>query len=191
MEWVLGQTSSAPWWAREAQSDLDTCWECVLQYHSLIEDEVLSCSAEEKQKIFCFDRERLQRILKEKLESVQKLSHVATLPATDIIDLSIDDDDDENKYIIQSYMSQDATILHSSVSVPLREVLMYPQYLHSDKVSRVFVSLLSALIDSDGVMNVTEKMAGIYMLLVHPDEKVRMCMQRYSQCMTLCIVCYV
>lgn len=169
LEWVLGQTSSAPWWAREAQRDLDTCWECVLQYHSLVEGEVQSCSIEEKQRIFNFDRKRLERNLSDKLESLEKLSHIATLPMADFIDLCCDD---EQEYIMQAYLSQDAAIVHSSVSYSLQEVLMYPQYLHSIEVSRVFVSLLGALIDSNSMLNVTEKMAGIYMLLVHPDQKV-------------------
>lgn len=179
LEWVLGQTSKAPWWAREAQKDLDTCWECVLQYHSLVGGEAQSYSVQERQRIFKFDRKRLQRNLADKLENLRKLSHghstdgqpnTHTLPMpVDFIDLNCDDEQDD---IMQSYLSQDAAIVQSSVSVPLQEVLMYPQYLHSTEVARVFVLLLSALIDSDSELNVTEKMAGIYVLLVHPDEKV-------------------
>ena len=128
-----------------------------------------SCSVKEKQRVFTFDRKRLERSLKDKLESLEKLSHVATRPMADFIDLSCDDEQED---IMQAYLSQDAAIVHSSVSIPLQEVLMYPQYLHSTEVSRVFVSLLSTLIDSNSMLNVTEKMAGIYMLLVHSDQKV-------------------
>ena len=134
-----------------------------------MEAELESFSVEERQKIFTFDRKRLKRNLADKLKSLQKLSHAATLPMEDVIDLCCDD---EQECIMQSYLSQDAAIVQSSVSVPLQEVLMYPQYLHSTQVACVFVPLLSALIDSDNVLNVTDKMAGIYMLLVHPDQKV-------------------
>ena len=102
--------------AREAQKGLDTCWECVLQYHSLVEGEVQLCSVEERQRIFCFDRKCLGHNLRDKLASLQKVSRVAFLMA-DFIDLSCDS---EHKYIVQAYLSQDVSIIKSSVSVPYK-----------------------------------------------------------------------
>ena len=89
----------------------------MLQYHSLVEGEVQSCSVEERQRIFCFDRKRLEHNLRDKLASLQKLFHVAPFLMADFIDLSCDS---EHKYIMQAYLLQDVSIIQSFVSVPYK-----------------------------------------------------------------------
>ena len=57
--------------------------------------------------------------------------------------------------------------------VPLLEVLRYPQMLFCKALAALFVKALITLEFQACSLNVEERLAGVYLLLVHPEMQVR------------------
>ena len=75
------------------------------------------------------------------------------------------------KMYLQKCLKEDS--LKTSCSTSLKEVFAYPRLLLDEKLNYVVVSCLRRLLSNGEAEDVvSEKLPGIYLLLVHPDKEV-------------------
>ncbi|XP_051536202.1 probable helicase senataxin isoform X2 [Myxocyprinus asiaticus] len=132
--------------------DLSCCLECVVEYHRA-RDKV----PELHKRLWEMEKARLLRVLGSMLD--QELEED---------DLFIIEDDCE-----QPVSKISPTEFQNSLRFPLFEVLKYPYLLCYRELGDMVVKALCTLQDMKQSLNVFDKYQGTYLLLVHPNEKVR------------------
>ncbi|XP_051961438.1 probable helicase senataxin [Xyrauchen texanus] len=133
--------------------DLSCCLECVVEYHRA-RDQV----PELHKRLWEIEKARLLRVLGSMLD--QELEEED--------DLFIIEDDCE-----QPVSKISPTEFQNRLRFPLFEVLKYPYLLCYRELGDMVVKALCTLQDMKQSLNVFEKYQGTYLLLVHPNEKVR------------------
>ena len=135
-------------WREQAQRDLQTCFDCVQVYHQMLNKAFSSHKSifmPRREEIYVLNVDRITKCLQEKLKSSK------TKMSTSEGDLDV----------------------LSEFSTPLKEVLKYPRYLLDEKLNNVVLSCLKYLISTEEADDiVSEKLPGIYLLLVYPDKQV-------------------
>nr|XP_055035797.1 probable helicase senataxin isoform X1 [Misgurnus anguillicaudatus]XP_055035798.1 probable helicase senataxin isoform X1 [Misgurnus anguillicaudatus] len=153
---LLRRYSSGKLSEREMDSlneDLSCCMECVVEYHRSRE------KVPELHKVLWeMEKTRLLRVL------------------GSVLDQELEEDDD--LFIIEDdgveLVSKMSPIeFQNSLRFPLFEVLKYPYLLCYRELCDMAVKALCMLQDMNHSLPVFEKYQGTYMLLVHPNEKVR------------------
>ncbi|KAA0719715.1 putative helicase senataxin [Triplophysa tibetana] len=133
--------------------DLSCCMDCVVEYHRA-RDRV----TELHKVLWEMEKVRLLHVLGSMLD--QELGEDDDI-------LIIEDDHEEPVSKISP------TEFLNSLRFPLFEVLKYPYLLCHPELCAMAVKALCVLQDMKQSLNVFEKYQGTYLLLVHPDEKVR------------------
>nr|XP_009293373.1 probable helicase senataxin isoform X2 [Danio rerio] len=133
--------------------DLCCCLECVVEYHRARENvpDLHKCLWE-------MEIARLLRVL------------------GSVLDQELGDEDEI--YIIEGDHEQPVlkfspSDIHDRIFIPLCEILRYPYLLCCRELSDMVVRVLYKLQDWQQTLSWSEKYQGTYLLLVHPDEKVR------------------
>ncbi|XP_056586884.1 probable helicase senataxin isoform X2 [Triplophysa dalaica] len=133
--------------------DLSCCMDCVVEYHRA-RDRV----TELHKVLWEMEKARLLHVLGSMLD--QELGEDDDI-------LIIEDDHEEPVSKISP------TEFLNGLRFPLFEVLKYPYLLCHPELCAMAVKALCMLQDMKQSLNVFEKYQGTYLLLVHPDEKVR------------------
>ena len=85
------------------------------------------------------------------------------------------------KMNLQECLKEDS--LKTKCSTSLKEVFAYPRLLLDEKLNYVVVSCLRRLLSNGEAEDVvSEKLPGIYLLLVHPDKQVHCCIIHVDIC---------
>uniref|UniRef100_A0A8C5R0I1 Senataxin n=1 Tax=Leptobrachium leishanense TaxID=445787 RepID=A0A8C5R0I1_9ANUR len=136
-----------------ANDDLSYCMECVLEYHRA-RDGVpqLHKTLWKLETIRVIAQ--LEKSMREEIDEEDELFFV---------------DGDEEKQIF-GYTNPN---FESNVRVPLLESLKYPYLLLSQQVSELCVEALCKMEQVNNPFQVFDKLSGVYLLLVHPNEIVR------------------
>ncbi|XP_031433950.1 probable helicase senataxin isoform X1 [Clupea harengus] len=145
-QYVSGSLSSDEY--QTATEDLNNCAECVSQYH-LARTQVPHLH----KRLWALETTRL-------MERFSQLSR----DELDEDDLFLVEDNEEKTV---SKMTMDEFEL--ALRIPFTEILQFPYLLAHDKLSEL---CLDALCRADTI-GMNEKYKGIYLLLVHPNDKVR------------------
>ncbi|XP_053328361.1 probable helicase senataxin isoform X2 [Spea bombifrons] len=137
----------------EANDDLSYCMECVLEYHRA-RDEVPQLHKAlwemETSRIIAW----LEKSLQEEIEEDDEL-------------FLIEEDGEKPLF---GYTDPN---FESKVRVPLLESLKYPYLLLNQRVSQLCADALCKMEQVNNSFQVYEKLPGVYLLLVHPNETVR------------------
>ncbi|XP_051960453.1 probable helicase senataxin [Xyrauchen texanus] len=134
--------------------DLKCCLECVVEYHRA-RDKV----PELHKRLWEMEKARLLQVLRSTLD--QEL-----------------EEEDDDLFIIEDDLEQPVSKISPiefqiRLRFPLFEVLKYPYLLCYRELGDLVVKALCTLQDMKQSLNVFEKYQGTYLLLVHPNEKVR------------------
>uniref|UniRef100_A0A8D0LAZ5 Senataxin n=1 Tax=Sphenodon punctatus TaxID=8508 RepID=A0A8D0LAZ5_SPHPU len=135
-----------------ASDDLCYCLDCVVEYHNL-RDEVPS----------------LHEVFWE-LETSRLISHFEKSMKRQIEEdvLFIVDENGETPLYDDTGLD-----FEKNLRVPLLEILKYPYLLLHERVSVLFVEALCKMEEDNYSFHVSERHPGIYLLMVHPNEKIR------------------
>ncbi|XP_044162562.1 probable helicase senataxin [Bufo gargarizans] len=133
-----------------ANDDLSYCMECVAEYHRV--------------------REQAPHLHKAlwKMETARITAHLEKSLREEIEDdevLLVEEDGEKQLF---GYAG-----LESNVRVPLLEILKYPYLLLDRRVCELCVDALCKMETVNNPFQVYEKVPGIYLLLVHPNENIR------------------
>ncbi|XP_078282033.1 putative helicase senataxin [Rhinoraja longicauda] len=138
---------------KAANEDLCYCLECVVEYHRA-RDELPSAH----ENLWKIEIKRLvehfEKTLKEEEEEEDELFLI----------------EDEQEIQLHGYMAAD---IENDLRVPIIEILKYPYLLLHEHLSELFVDALSRMEQGNFSFQIFEKYAGIYLLLVHPNETIR------------------
>ena len=154
-------------WIKQAKRDLCLCFDCMEEYHTLVEnafesnpDFFNSNKLQMKRVVYESDVSRLESCLAKVLKDVDKGkgSSVAG-PGEEAEDAS-------------SLQTQSAVSLKKILECPLVELMMYPRLLLRKNLSKLLVDGFKILQDVDQSLEITEKYPGVYLLLVHPEYEV-------------------
>ncbi|XP_075690814.1 putative helicase senataxin [Rhinoderma darwinii] len=136
-----------------ANDDLSYCMECVVEYHKVRDDaphlHKALCPLETSRVIT-----QLEKSMHEEIEEDDELFLV---------------EEDGEKQLF-GYTGPN---FEGSVRVPLLEVLKYPYLLLDQRVSELCIEALCKMEHVNNPFQVYEKLPGIYLLLVHPNESIR------------------
>ena len=151
-------------WIKQAKRDLCLCFDCMEEYHTLVEnafesnpDFFSSTKLQMKRVVYESDVNRLESCLANVLKDVDK-GNVAG-PGEEVEDAS-------------SLQTQSAVSLKKILECPLVELMMYPRLLLRKNLSKLLVDGFKILQDVDQSLEITEKYPGVYLLLVHPEYEV-------------------
>ena len=151
-------------WIKQAKRDLCLCFDCMEEYHTLVEnafesnpDFFSSNKLQMKRVVYESDVNRLESCLANVLKDVDK-GNVAG-PGEEVEDAS-------------SLQTQSAVSLKKILECPLVELMMYPRLLLRKNLSKLLVDGFKILQDVDQSLEITEKYPGVYLLLVHPEYEV-------------------
>lgn len=136
-----------------ADDDLSYCMECVAEYHR-VRDEA----------------PQLHKALW-KLETSRVTTQLEKAMQEEI-------DEDDELFLVEEdgekqLFGYNGPNFESSVRVPLLEILKYPYLLLDKRVSELCVDALCKMEHVNNPFQVYEKLPGIYLLLVHPNESIR------------------
>lgn len=136
-----------------ADDDLSYCMECVAEYHR-VRDEA----------------PQLHKALW-KLETSRLTTQLEKSMREEI-------DEDDELFLVEEdgekqLLGYTGPNFESSVRVPLLEILKYPYLLLDKRVSELCVDALCKMEQVNNPFQVYEKLPGIYLLLVHPNESIR------------------
>ncbi|KAG9472181.1 hypothetical protein GDO78_021002 [Eleutherodactylus coqui] len=136
-----------------ADDDLSYCMECVAEYHKVREE-----APQLHKALWKMETSRiipqLERSVREEIDEDDELFLV---------------EDDGEKQLF-GYTGPN---FESSIRVPLLEILKYPYLLLNSRVSELCVDALCKMEQVNNPFQVYEKLPGIYLLLVHPNEIIR------------------
>ncbi|KAF5893842.1 putative helicase senataxin isoform X1, partial [Clarias magur] len=135
-----------------ANSDLQYCLECVVEYHRA--------------------RERVPALHKSlwKLETARLLQVFQAALEVDL--------EDDDLYFVEDGHEQPVPKVspeefHNQLRFPLMEVLKYPYLLCHQELCDIVVKVLCKMEDMNNPLPVHDQYQGTYLLMVHPDETVR------------------
>ncbi|KAG8546517.1 hypothetical protein GDO81_018747 [Engystomops pustulosus] len=136
-----------------ADDDLSYCMECVVEYHR-VRDEA----------------PQLHKVLW-KMETARIATQLEKSMREEI-------DEDDELFLVEEdgekqLLGFTGPNFESNVRVPLLEVLKYPYLLLDKSVSELCVDALCKMEHVNNPFQVYEKVPGIYLLLVHPNENIR------------------
>lgn len=140
-------------WRLQAKKDLRSCFDCAQRYHELLdtvarENSVLS---KRKKDIFQLTVQRVTATLEDALQcrAPVKRETLYEQPWPSSCDLQ-------------------------QLKVPLKEALKYPRLLLDERLHSAFIQGLLAVLkgEEEDEDMMQEKLPGVYLLLVHPDEQV-------------------
>ncbi|CAH2316080.1 Hypothetical predicted protein [Pelobates cultripes] len=136
-----------------ANDDLCYCMECVLEYHRARDG-----SPNLHKRLWNLETSRviaqLEKSMHEEIDEDDELFFV----------------DEDGEKPIFGYTGPN---FESNVRVPLLESLKYPYLLLNQRVSELCVEALCKMEQVNNPFQVYEKLAGVYLLLVHPNENIR------------------
>ncbi|XP_056394368.1 probable helicase senataxin [Hyla sarda] len=136
-----------------ADDDLSFCMECVLEYHR-VRDE----APQLHKALWNMERSRiatqLEKAMQEEIDEDDELFLV---------------EEDGEKQLF-GYTGPN---FESSVRVPLLEILKYPYLLLDKHIGELCIGALCKMEHVNNPFQVYEKLPGIYLLLVHPNESIR------------------
>ncbi|XP_073412073.1 probable helicase senataxin isoform X2 [Dendrobates tinctorius] len=136
-----------------ADDDLSYCMECVVEYHRVREEAPQLHKALWKMETSRITAQ-LEKSMREEIDEDDELFLV---------------EDDGEKQLF-GYTGPN---FESCVRVPLLEILKYPYLLLNKLVSELCVAALCKMEHVNNPFQVYEKLPGIYLLLVHPNESIR------------------
>lgn len=136
-----------------ANDDLSYCMECVVEYHRA-RDEV----AQLHKSLWTLETSRL----------IAQLENAMREEIEDDDELYLVEEDGEKQLHGYSDCS-----FESNVRVPLLEILKFPYLLVDKRVSELTVEALCKMEQVGNTFQVFEKLPGVYLLLVHPNEMIR------------------
>lgn len=142
-----------PTWFFEAFADLFSCYDCVEEFHQSL-NSLLSSAGNTlhlQETAYRSNVTRLSSRLREIFHGVPEVDPI---------------EKDEYSH------SRTYQLLKSHLEVPLLELLSYPRLLLNGSLCNLFVCSLKHLLRANQQIEVTKKLLGVYLLLVHPDESV-------------------
>ncbi|KAF4076992.1 hypothetical protein AMELA_G00203080 [Ameiurus melas] len=137
---------------QDANSDFIYCLECVVEYHRA--------------------RERVRDLHKHlwKLETARLLKVFRDMLEADLEDSDLFFIDDEQEQPVSKFTPEEFL---NGLRFPLMEVLKYPYLLCDRDLCEMVVNVLCKMEDMQNPLPVHDQYPGIYLLMVHPNEKVR------------------
>ncbi|XP_073496767.1 probable helicase senataxin isoform X2 [Phyllobates terribilis] len=136
-----------------ADDDLSYCMECVVEYHRVREE-----APQLHKTLWSMEMSRiiaqLEKSMREEIDEDDELFLV---------------EEDGEKQLF-GYTGPN---FESCVRVPLLEILKFPYLLLNERVSELCVDALCKMEHVNNPFQVYEKLPGIYLLLVHPNESIR------------------
>uniref|UniRef100_W5UB54 Putative helicase senataxin n=1 Tax=Ictalurus punctatus TaxID=7998 RepID=W5UB54_ICTPU len=137
---------------QDANSDFIYCLECVVEYHRA--------------------RERVPALHKHlwKLETARLLKVFRDMLEADLEDSDLFFVDDEQEQPVSKFTPEEFL---NGLRFPLMEVLKYPYLLCDRDLCEMVVNVLCKMEDMQNPLPVHDQYQGIYLLMVHPNEKVR------------------
>ncbi|XP_018421253.1 PREDICTED: probable helicase senataxin [Nanorana parkeri] len=136
-----------------ANDDLSYCMECVVEYHKA-RDEVPQLH----KSLWPLETSRL----------IAQLENAMREEIEDDDELYLIEDDGEKQLFGYGGCS-----FESDVRVPLLEILKFPYLLLDKRISELSVEALCKMEQVNNTFQVYEKLPGVYLLLVHPNETIR------------------
>ena len=140
-------------WRTQAEKDLRSCFDCAQCYH-----ELLSKSSSFKQKdVFKLTVKRVSETMKN---------------ASSSFEFSCVEEE------LVSWQSQWFELMTA-----VKETLKYPRLLLDESLHKAFLESLLVALDHDDMEDIEEKLPGVYLLLVHPNNQV--CLAKLLSCLCL------
>ncbi|XP_068104970.1 probable helicase senataxin isoform X2 [Hyperolius riggenbachi] len=136
-----------------ANDDLSYCMECVVEYHKAREEAPQLHKALWKMET--------SRLISQLEESMRK-----EIEEDDELFLVEEDGD-------KQLIGYTGPNFESNVRVPLLEILRFPYLLLNSRVCELCIEALCKMEQVNNSFQVYDKLPGVYLLLVHPDERVR------------------
>lgn len=143
-------------WIEQATRSLSRCMDCVEVYHQLVE-EAFNIDPRFKTKRSYFaelvnksNTDRLREYFCSALENIK----------TDCTE------EDEQQY------SQLSQYRGHTLNCPIRELLKFPKLLMSHELNDQLATAIEQLEEIDQLPQINDKYPGLYLLLVHPNQKV-------------------
>ncbi|XP_072285581.1 probable helicase senataxin isoform X3 [Pyxicephalus adspersus] len=136
-----------------ANDDLSYCMECVVEYHKA-RDKVPQIH----KALWTLETSRLNKQLESAMEE--------------------DIEEDDELYLVEEdgekqLFRYDSCKFESNARVPLLEILKFPYLLLDKSISELCVVALCKMEQANYTFQVYEKLPGVYLLLVHPNETIR------------------
>ncbi|KAM4663196.1 putative helicase senataxin [Discoglossus pictus] len=136
-----------------ANDDLSYCMECVVEYHRVREEVPNLHKVLQKLEISRLVTQ-LEKFLSEELEEDDEL-------------ILVEEDGEKQLF---GYTGPN---FESNLRVPLLEILKYPYLLLNERVSELSTEALCKMEQANNSFQVYEKLPGVYLLLVNPNETIR------------------
>eukprot|EP00118_Oscarella_pearsei_P003449 m.14331 g.14331 ORF g.14331 m.14331 type:complete len:1206 (+) comp25698_c0_seq1:161-3778(+) len=135
-----------PKWIDEMTNDVSFCRNCMIEYNRAKEE-----NSQWEDGLWRFDVQRIQSSLTKLLNSTDPV-----FQQFDVIDV------DEYACVTDR--------LHT----PLMELIAFPDYLRDAEIGRLFIQAFRLYANRNGrELEVEERLPGLYLLLVHPYQKIR------------------
>ena len=148
-------------WVSDATQDLCNCSDCVDEYHRALEKAFQDdprFTNELKELVYSGNVTRLEKCLSNILSKCKQSNE----------ELSEEDEED----MMMFWSTQRSSALQREFECPMLEILKYPRLLLNRRVNELFVSALDEMETIDQHLEVHGKYPGVYLLLVHPSQKV-------------------
>ena len=161
----MSESAQCEQWISDATHDLCNCSDCVDEYHRAVErafQDDPRFAIDLKEQVYTSDVARLEKCLSSILTQCREHGHSGE-------ELSEEDKED----MMMFWSTQRSTALQREFECPMMEILKYPRLLLNRRVNELFVSALDEMEAIDQQLEVHGKYPGVYLLLVHPSQKVR------------------
>lgn len=148
-------------WVSDATQDLCICSDCVDEYHRALEKAFHDdprFTTELKKLVYTSNVARLVKCLGGVLAKCRQSSE----------ELSEEEEED----MIMFLSTQRSSALQREFECPMLEILKYPRLLLNRQVNELFVLALDEMETIGQQLEVHSKHPGVYLLLVHPNQKV-------------------
>lgn len=148
-------------WVDDATRDLCNCSDCVDEYHRAMEKAFQDnprFTNDLKKLVYSSNVARLEKCLSEILSKCKQSDE----------DLSEEDEED----MMMFWSTQRSSALQREFECPMLEMLKHPRLLLNRRMNELFVSALDEMETIDQQLEVHGKYPGVYLLLVHPSQKV-------------------
>ena len=149
-------------WVSDATQDLCSCSDCVDEYHRAVErafQDDPRFTNEFKKLVYTSNVARLEKCLGSVLAKCRQSSE--GLP------------EEEEEDMMMFWSTQRSTALQREFECPMLEILKYPRLLLNRQVNELFVCALDEMETIHQQLEVHGKYPGVYLLLVHPNQKVK------------------
>ena len=153
-------------WIKQAKRDLCLCFDCMEEYHTLVEN-----AFESNPNFFSSNKLQMKRVVYE--SDVNRLESCLGKVLKDVDKGKGSNGPGEEAEDASSLQTQSAVGLKKILECPLVELMMYPRLLLRKNLSKLLVDGFKILQDVDQTLEITEKYPGVYLLLVHPEYEVR------------------